>query len=222
MRLILILVAIAVAGCVTNPAPSYADRGDARLAAYARTPVCCDDPAQFSFTTMPDRGSIETRLDRQSAVFDFHSGLSPFAAYELPRGEQPYRVRIKSLFDNSRDGLGRVFYPVVALLDDTFIVVRLAGLDSLQLDQGLTTLGGEPGLALTLPIDPSTERERYLVVFTPAALLDAAPEERREGDLMTPAASAWMARNASNMVPPSPYGRLQLLVAPEMPVTSKP
>jgi hypothetical protein len=126
-------------------------------------------------------------------------------------------LRVKSLFDPGREDEASVFYPVVALLDDTFIVLRMSGLDNLRLEPALATAGGETGLAVILPVDPATESARYLIVFTPAAVLGAAPE-RREGDLLTPAALAWLERRGDAAVPASPYGRLRITIAPEQAV----
>jgi hypothetical protein len=124
-------------------------------------------------------------------VFEFHSGMSPFVAFELPAQTVPYRVRVKSLFDAKSDD-DAVFYPVVALLDDTYIVTQMTGLDNLRLEPALATVGGETGLAVSIGINPAEQRVRYLVVFTPAALLGAPPDSRREGDLLTPSSIAWL------------------------------
>lgn len=206
----------AVSGCAAGPAPSYpADTHD-RLALYARATPCCDDPSGFQFAALPPRGFAEARVDRTSPVFDFHSGLSPFVAYELPKTTSPYRLRVKSLFDPGEDSA--VFYPVLAVLDDTFIVTQLTSLDSLRVEPALATAGGETGLTVTVPINPATDSGRYLIVFTPGALLGAAPDSRREGDLLTASALAWLERRGEMASPASPYGRLRITVAPEMPV----
>jgi hypothetical protein len=93
----------------------------------------------------------------------------------------------------------------------------MSGLDNLRLEPALATPGGETGLALTVPVDPAMENARYLIVFTPAAVLGAPPENRREGDLLTPAALAWLERRGDTAVPASPYGRLRITIAPEQP-----
>ena len=203
-------------GCATTT-PSYPPAADARLALYARTTACCDDPSGFAYQALPERGVAEFRIDRASPAFEFHSGLSPFAAFELPKVTRPYRLRVKSLFDPGQDNAAGVFYPIVALLDDTFIVVRMTSLDSLHLEPALATVGGETGLAVTVPIDPAMENGRYLVVFTPAAMLGAVPDSRREGDMLTPSTLAWLERRGDAAVPASPYGRLRITVAPELP-----
>jgi hypothetical protein len=48
-------------------------------------------------------------------------------------------------------------------------------------------------------------------------VLGGAPE-RREADLLTPAALAWLQSRGGAVVPASPYGRLRITIAPEQPV----
>jgi hypothetical protein len=218
MKCFLLTMAVAACtGCATAP-QSYPADAAAQRALYARATPCCDDPSAFRFAALPLPGFADAVIDRTAQIFDFHSGLSPLAAFELPRSDAPYRVRVKSVFDPRDGGEAGVFYPVVALLDDTFIVTQMTGLDSLRLEPALATAGGEAGIAVTLAIDPRAERGRYLVVFTPAVLLGAPPDSRREGDVLTPATLAWMERRGKAALPASPYGRLRLTVAPDMAV----
>ncbi|MGH8135392.1 MAG: hypothetical protein ACRER4_03510 [Steroidobacteraceae bacterium] len=223
-QLLSLAMAAAFAGCAATPLQSYPAKREARLALYARTKACCDDPSGFTYLPLPERGFSAAVINRASPAFEFHSGLSPFAAFELPKVSAPYRLRVKSLFDGGQfagdhfvaghdDNTG-VFYPVVALLDDTFIVLRMSGLDNLRLEPALAAAGGDSGLAVTMPIDPAAEKARYLIVFTPAAVLGATPE-RRDGDLVTPASMAWLERRGDSAVPASPYGRLRITIAPE-------
>jgi hypothetical protein len=215
-----LLAAIACAGCAAGPAPSYPATAEARLALYAETTPCCDDPSGFPFKALPPRGFTDAAVDKTSPVFDFHSGLSPFVAFELPRQTAPYRVRVKSVFDEKRGGSGGVFYPVVALLDETFIVVHMTGVDNLRLEPALATPGGTPGLSVSLAIDPAEQKGKYLVVFTPAVLLGAPPDLRREGDLLTPPTLAWLERRGETAIPASPYGNIKITVAPDQPVAT--
>jgi hypothetical protein len=217
---IVLLAAFACAGCAAGPSPSYPATAEARLALYAETTPCCDDPSGFPFKALPTRGFTDAAVDKSSPVFDFHSGLSPFVAFELPRHPAPYRVRIKSVFDEKNGGLDGVFYPVVALLDEAFIVVQMTGIDNLRLEPALATPGGAPGLSVHLAIDPAEQKGKYLVVFTPAVLLGAPPDARREGDLLTPSTLAWIERHGDTVIPASPYGNLKITVAPDQPVAS--
>ena len=211
------MTALACTACAGVPTQSYPASTEARLALYAEATPCCDDPSGFRFSALPPRGYADAVIDRTSQVFDFHSGVSPFVAFELPAQTVPYRVRVKSLFDAGGDDDG-VFYPVIALLDDTFIVTHMTALDNLRLEPALATVGGEAGLAVSLGIDPAEQRGKYLVVFTPAALLGAPPDNRREGDMLTPSSIAWLERRGETALSASPYGRLRITVAPEMAV----
>jgi hypothetical protein len=210
------VAATALVGCATTPASSYPAAAENRLATYAKATPCCDDPSGFRFAALPKQGYADAVVDAASPVFDFQSGLSPFAAFVLPDQATPYRVRVKSLFDPKAGDKSAVFYPVVALLDETFIVVHLTGLESLRLEPALATVGGESGLAVSIGVDPGDQKGKYLVVFTPAALLGKPPPADREGDMLSLSSLAWMERRGESAIPASPYGRLKITVAPEV------
>jgi hypothetical protein len=214
------IVAAALAACASQPQTSYPADTGARLATYARATPCCDDPSGFEFGPLPRQGQAQATIDPATPVFDFQSGVSPFAAFVLPQQGSRYRIRVKSLFDPKDGGEHGVFYPVVALLDDTYIVVHMTGLDSLRLEPAPATPGGAPGLAASIGIDPAEQDARYLVVFTPAALLGKPPPSDREGDVLSLSAMAYMERRGEAALPASPYGRLRITVAPEIPVAT--
>lgn len=215
------IAATALAGCATPSASSYPAATDVRLATYAKATPCCDDPSGFNFAALPKQGYADAVVDASSPVFDFQSGISPFAAFVLPDAKTPYRVRVKSLFEPKAGDRSVVFYPVVALLDDTFIVVHLTGLESLRLEPALATAGGQSGLAVSIGVDPGEQQGKYLVVFTPAALLGKPPPGDREGDMLSLSSLAWMERRGESAIPASPYGRLKITVAPEIAMASK-
>lgn len=210
------LALLALQGCATTTTP-YPGAMDDRLSAYARGAPCCDDPAQFAYAELPASGGLDFVIGSAAPAFEFQSGLSRFAAFRLPDTEEPYRVRIKSYFDGPAPPGGSVFYPVLAMMDESFIVTRVSNLDNLALDTALATPAGETGLAVTAPFDPGMMRERYLVVFTPAILLGAAPDERRDGDVLTGPTLEWLDRRGNGVVAPSPFGRLSISIAPVAP-----
>jgi hypothetical protein len=209
------VAAALLAGCTAPTATSYPAAADVRLATYAKATPCCDDPSGFRFSALPKQGSADAVVDAASPVFDFQSGVSPFAAFVLPDAKAPYRVRVKSLFDPKAGDKSAIFYPVVALMDDAFIVVHLTGLESLRLEPALATVGGESGLAVSFAVDPVDQKGKYLVVFTPAALLGKPPRDR-EGDMLSLASLAWIERHGETAVPASPYGKIQVTIAPEL------
>jgi hypothetical protein len=212
------LACAAVAGCAASTGASYPAATADRLANYAKATPCCDDPSGFRFVALPKQGHADAVIDGKSPVFDFQSGLSPFVAYELPDQASRYRIRVKSLVDPQGDRDAGAFYPVIALLDDTFIVVHMTGLESLRLEPALATVGGESGLAVSIGLDPAEQKGKYLVVFTPAALLGKPPPDDREGDVLSLSAMAWMERSGEGALPASPYGRIRVTVAPEVAV----
>jgi hypothetical protein len=212
------IAAAAISGCAAPSASSYPAATAARLATYAKATPCCDDPSGFRFAALPKQGHVDAVVDPTSQVFEFQSGLSPFAAFVLPEQAVPYRVRVKSLLDAQKTKDGGVFYPVIALLDDTFIVVHMTGLEALRHEPGLATPGGQNGLSVSIGIDPTEQQGKYLVVFTPAALLGKPPAGEREGDLLSLSALAYLERRGEAVLPPSPYGKLRVTVAPELSV----
>ncbi|HKY00176.1 MAG TPA: hypothetical protein VJL86_10695, partial [Steroidobacteraceae bacterium] len=113
------IAAAALAACASQPPASYPADTAARLATYAEATPCCDDPSGFDFGALPRQGQAKATIDAQTPVFDFQSGVSPFAAFALPEQATRYRIRVKSLFDARHGGEDGVFYPVVTLLDDT-------------------------------------------------------------------------------------------------------
>jgi len=214
--------AVGLAGCASQPTQSYPASAASRLASYDKATACCDDPSSFRFTELPKQGYADATLDGSTPVFDFQSGLSPFIAYELPDATTPYRIRVKSLFDRKGGDKAAVFYPVVAILDDTFIVAHMTALESLRLEPALATAGGESGLAVSIGIDPAQRQGKYLVVFTPAALLGKAPADDREGDMLTLSSMAYMERKGEAAIPASPYGRVRITIAPEIVAAQEP
>jgi len=202
-----------LSGCAASP-PPYPGEADARLALYAGSSPCCDDPAAFRYTDLPEAGRREFVIGGEDPAFEFQSGVSRFAAFRLPDTGDPFRVQVKSYLDDDGPAGHSVFYPVLAMMDDAFIVTRVSNLENLRLDTELATPGGHTGLTVTAPFDPNLSRERYLVVFTPAVLLGAPPPERREGDVLTLPTLDWLQRQGDAVVTPSPFGRLRIIIAP--------
>jgi len=201
-----------ITSAATAAPPSGDSRAQQRL--YRNARVCCTDPAEFQFQDVSLPGQRSLEIGPMSRLFDFHSGRSFFAALRLPEASGSYRVKIKSLLQGKGDAT-HVFYPVVALLNDNFIVTRLSSPNHLRLEPALATPGGEPGLSLSIRVDPAEAKERYLVVFTPALLLGASPEDRREGDVLTDTTTDYLERKGDAAIPAAAFGRLQVSVVPE-------
>jgi hypothetical protein len=189
-------------------APGLALAAKPDSAVLAAASPCCDDPSRFRYDALPSEGSVDFAVDRGSPLFEFQSGRSFFHAFRLPDGGRPYVVELRSYLDRpDSPRTARVFYPVVAILTDDFLVARATDLDALRFDLPVLEQTTTPAYRLQLPFDPSKTRERYLVVFTPEPLL--AP---RAVDASTPDAAEQASRTA--YLGASAFGRLRITVRP--------
>jgi hypothetical protein len=133
---------------------------------------CCSDASQFHYGALPAQGDIDVTIDRRSALFEFQSGPSFFAAFRLPAVDEPYVIDVESVLSGGPDpARARVFYPLAALLNEDFLVARAAGLESLRPQTVLMERAAGPGYRLSIGVDPAQGREKYLVLFTAANLL---------------------------------------------------
>ena len=181
--------------------------GDARAATG-----CCTDPARFKYEPLPSDGSVDLVIDAKSPTFEFQSGMSAFRAYALPSATRPYVVEVRSFLSRGPDPRSaRVFYPVVAVLTDDFLVSRTTDLESLRFDLPLFEETTAPAYRLVLAVDPGNSHEKYLVVYTPALL----NEGRTLPPISTPESAADAAKIA--FLGAAPYGRLRITLRPGEP-----
>lgn len=190
------LLALLVALVVPATAPTAATR-------------CCQDPARFHYDPLPAEGSVDFVINGSSPTFEFQSGPSAFHAWALPASTRPYFIEVRSFLAGSRDPeTARVFYPVVAVLTEDFLVSRSTDLESLRFDLPLFEATTDPAYRVVVPIDPSNLHERYIVVFTPAHLSDG-----RTLPLITGPESAAEAAKIAYLGA-APYGRLRITLRP--------
>ena len=79
---------------------------------------------------------------------------------------------MRSFLEGPPDPRARaVFYPVIAVLTDDFLVSRSTELELLRFDLPTQERTIAPAYRMSLGVDPEHSRERYLVVFTPAQLV---------------------------------------------------
>jgi hypothetical protein len=163
------------------------------MAVAGAPPPCCTDPSAFPYEPLPTEGSVDFVIDRHSPTFEFQSGPSRFRAFTLPQTDRGYLLEVRSFLDEPNDPRrARVFYPVIAILTDDFLVSRTSELESLSYDLPVLERSLAPAYRVTLPLGPGNGRERYVVVFTPAKLatLRALPP------ISTPESAAEAARVA--------------------------
>ncbi len=173
--------------------------------AAASAPVAVADPSSFRYEPLPAEGSVDFVIDRRSPTFEFQTGPSAYRAFRLPDLSHPYYVEVRAFLDGPKDPEGaRVFYPVMALLTDDFLVSRQTELDFLRFDLPVFEQAAAPAYRLTVGVDPARARERYLIVFTPAILMT----DRALPPISTPESAVNAARVA--FLGAARYGRLRI------------
>lgn len=147
-----------------------------RLAVFRKlldeAPICCPSFADMPFRPLQMDSSQTFGIDAAQGVYEFSTGRSYFAAFELPRTDAPYTVSIRS--EPMPSGFlytFRLFAPAAILLDKHFKVIR-------RIDTGLTHPVGPsllpprpPSLVGEIQVTASVEHARYLVLNTTDALL---------------------------------------------------
>jgi hypothetical protein len=178
------------------------------LAAAATPPPA--DPAEFRYESLPADGSVEATIEAAGPTFEFKSGPSAYRAFRLPDATRPYLVEIRSLLQGGTEPQhARVLYPVAALLTEDFLVSRQTELESLRFDLPVFEAARAPAYRLTIGVDPAQGHERYLVVYTPAALLAPRPipSATTVEEAAQAAHDAWLGA--------APAGRLRITVMPD-------
>ena len=197
------------AGLAWSGAAAFASGPGTAGTPAAALATCCADPAQFQYEPLPVAGAVNVLIDAQGPTFEFQSGRSFFHAFRLPAATRGYTLEVQSFLEPATDPRrSRVFYPVLALLTDDYLVARVTDLDSLSFDLPTLERTSAPAYRLSMPIDPGNAHERYVVVFTPAALLAT----RTLPPITTPESVAQAARIA--FLGAAPTGRLRVTVRP--------
>jgi len=165
------------------------------------------DPAEFRYEPLPAAGELDFAIDAKSPTFEFQSGRSAFRAFRLPAAGGPFYVDVRSFLDGPADPVhARVFYPVIAVLTDDFLVSRSTELEQLRFDLPMLEQTIAPAYHVSLGVDPEHTRERYLVVFTPAQLTAG----HQLPPIATPESAAEAARVA--FLGAAPHGRLRISI----------
>ncbi|MGH8755761.1 MAG: MalM family protein [Burkholderiales bacterium] len=139
--------------------------------------VCCERYEQFYFQPLKLGATESVTIDRSSPTFLFDGGKSYFKAFSLPVAGKPYFVIVSSYFvdKEKRSGEPYIFSPVVMLLDANYRVTRM-------IDQGIVNpieAGNSMNHAtfeMEIAINPRAADERFMVIYTTAALLNQMTE----------------------------------------------
>lgn len=154
---VLALTGAIMAGCQVQ---SYDADREARLETHAVS--CCASLADLPFEPLfiPIWRTVLV-FDEHTPWFDFPTGKSPFRAFELPKVNEPTRIKMMGIGPVDWSGSGwRFFYPQALLLDGD---KRPIGGPARQGYED-----GNPSIAVDFGGPDS--RARYVVIFTTPAL----------------------------------------------------
>ncbi len=175
----------------------------------APTAVVISDPALFNYQELPREGSVDFVIAQKSPSFEFHSGPSRYQAFKLPTASDRYLIDVISFLDDpDTPERAHVFYPIVALLTEDFLVSRTTDFSSLRVDLPVFEYTTQPAYRITVGIDPIISHECYLVVFTANALL----EKPSMPQIDDPSKAADSLRDV--LLGASAGGRLQIVTRP--------
>ena len=169
--IILLLTGVLASSCAADK-PVDPARSELETAA-----VCCEKYEQFYFQPLKLGATESVTINRSSPAFLFDGGKSYFKAFSLPAAGKPYFVIVSSYFvdKEKRSGEPYIFSPVVMLLDADYRVTR-------KVDKGFVapiSSGNSMNhatLEVEIAVNPRAADERFMVVYTTAALLNQVTE----------------------------------------------
>lgn len=177
---------------------------------------CCESIAELGFEKLRLGQSLGIEMGGPSKAFNFDTGKSFFASYELPYYEDSYSIVIRSFMIGDQIDKAYIFFPHAVTLDEEFNVVRQIGKESFRL--GKTFMGESWGLPYKLEarIEFDKDRgERYVMVMTTEEMLlmKSSIETMRLVPLVMPGLVTAMPFGRKDVVVPhAPVGRLRVTV----------
>ncbi|MDH2292393.1 MalM family protein [Cobetia sp. 10Alg 146] len=188
-----VLIGAVLSGCATGgqgyllgdqPTAVAVSRADAQW--LSTTSACCSNLMQLPVQAVSSQETRTLEFTRDTPVFDFSTGKSPFQALMLPRGQGPLTLRLESDVIRSEQGLLSVFVPQVLVLDEQGAVHRRIAAQEMvyQPARGLSP----DRLSGSITVTPEVDGQR-VVIATTAAALDTTTE------ILHPARAQARARN---------------------------
>jgi maltose operon protein len=161
---------------------------------HSQSRSCCASLAELGYQMLGASDDIRFELGKSSRAFDFGTGQSYFAAFEVPE-HGSREVRLSSYVVGERPGW-YIFHPVVLILDAAHQPVRTVMPEFRWMPLGLAEgFSWFPKLEAMVVI--AVPAERYIVVHTTDALLTQATV--RETPPMFP--TGWRPGLAAFLVP---------------------
>ncbi len=177
---------------------------------------CCESIAELGFEKLRLGQSLGVEMGGPSKAFNFESGKSFFASYELPYYEDSYSIVVRSFMIGDQIDKAYIFFPHMVTLDEEFNVVREIGKESFRFNK--TFMGESWGLPYKLEARIEFDRDRaekYLIIMTTEEMLlmKSSIETMKLVPLVMPGLVTAMPLGRKDaVVPHAPVGRLRVTV----------
>ena len=139
------------------------------------TEPCCKDFRQLRYQAL-DYGAdkplkLNLTISENSDVYAFKTGRSFAQGFILPPFSGPYEITLQSFLSGGLTlDSSYLFYPLVAVLNDSYRVQRI---HQVPRQKVVTSLEQDFVKGLHLPLTiPIRRRDKYLVIYTDPGLLD--------------------------------------------------
>lgn len=187
-----------------------------------RAVPCCATLAELPYRPLPGDRTELVDIGEQSPVFEFDTGRSFVAAFELPAVALPYTVQVRSYALGDVVQRARVFYPAALLLDANHAVLARREPEDLPVVKsgyGDATKENRWGLPLRLEWEILVDEPdtKFLVIHTTerALALRSSTTARQAIPIILPGlVTALPGKKQEVGVAHSPDGRLAVRVIP--------
>lgn len=112
-------------------------------------------------------GRVKFKVEEGAETFPLPSGQSPAVLFRLPEYSAPYTLTVTSLPKGF--GTWKLFIPTIVLLDPAFQPTR--EVSEAEFTFKPQTFSKSQRLEGEIPIDESSRNDRYLLMYTDAALI---------------------------------------------------
>lgn len=188
---------------------------------YQGAPICCTSMSEFQYEMLHIGDSQSFDLNEKSDAFLFATGKSYFKAFELPQGQYPFQVLIKSYIIGDHIASAYIFHPHILTLNEKYDVVRSTDSSSFCFKKSgfwetlKETRGVQRILEGFVSFTEENSNEKYLVILTTESLLQKKIHEnyRTIIPIILPGmVMALPGMKATATIPASPVGHVKVTV----------
>lgn len=180
-----------------------------------KAPVCCQSMSEFHYAPFTAATSKWVSLDGTSPAFNFDSGKSYFAAFELPEQALPYWIGLDSRTIGVNEAESHVFKPTLAILDKNYRALKTTDRDTFTFTSSGKLFGLDLGYIYEGAIVVDDPWSKYLLIYTTEQDLAGAVSYPVQNYIQTIMQIGWLFPWGKRLesFEHSPYGKLKLKTA---------